>query len=127
MKMNEITKRVVKLLKAYPSMKRRIEQLRFEIDHYYTIDESELIESLALGASADGQGFKYGGHPSDKTMAIALQYKGIKNRIESEALGDIRSELRMLEAEVTRLEFYVSLLDKLESDILRLKYFEKRS
>ena len=125
--MSEITNKVTELLKNYPSMKRRIEQLRFEMENPAVMDDKEFIESLALGAHTEGQGRRGGGHLSDKTMAIALQYKNIKEDMEIEMFSAIRRELNMLEVELSRLERYVSLLDKPKADVIRLLYFERKS
>ena len=125
--MTENTAKVIELLKSYTAMKRRIEQLRFELDNCYTIGEGELIENLALGVNPDGRGYKCGGHPSDKTLAIASRYRGIKNRMESEALGDIWRELRLFEVEVARLEHYVSLLPDMEGEVIKSIFFERKS
>ena len=115
--------KVIELLKSYPAMKRRIEFLRFELGNIPVIGTRELIESLALGVNPDGQGFHYGGHPSDKTLAIALQYENIQMNMERDTKSEIRQELRLLEYDVTRLEFYVSLLDEREANAVRELYF----
>ena len=88
--MSEITNKVIELLKTYPSMKRRIEQLRFELENPSMIDDKEFIESLALGAHTERQGYRSSGHLSDKTMAIALQYRNIKEDMEFEMFSAIR-------------------------------------
>lgn len=119
--------RVVELLKSYPAMKRRIEFLRFELGNIPVIGTRELIESLALGVNPDGQGFHYGGHPSDKTLAIALQYEGIQMNMERDTRSEIRQELRLLEAEVARLEFYITLLDDREANVIKSLYFEQNT
>jgi len=125
--MSETIIKVVDRLKAYPAMKRRLDQLCFELDNIPVVNESDFIESLALGVRPEGQGYRHGGHPSDKTMAIALQYKNIKRECEDEAYWEIKRELRSLESEVRRIEYYVSLLDKQQSDVIRLLYFERKT
>jgi len=118
---------VIERLRTYPEIKRRIGQLRFELDNFPVIDECDFIESLALGAHPDGQGYRHGGHPSDKTMAIALQYKNIKREREDDSYFDIKRELRSLEPEARRLEHYVSILGSPETDAIRLLYFERKT
>jgi len=125
--MTETTKRTVDLLKSYPAMKSRAVQLRFELDNPPVIGDDEFIGCLAAGARADGRSCAAGGRISDKTMAIATQYGDIKAGIEKDSKNDIKRELRLLEAEINRLEFYVSLLDKNESDIIRMIYFERKA
>jgi len=123
--MTEVTSKVVERLKTYTSKKRRIGQLYYELENLPIIDDSEVIESFALGARPDGQGYRHGGHPSDKTMAIALQYKNIKREFEDDLYWEIKRELRTLESEVNRLEHYVSLLGNHEMDAIRLLFFER--
>ena len=125
--MSEIVSYVVERLKSYPSMKRRIDQLRFDLESIPAIGELELIESLALGIHSDGEGYRPGSHPSDKTMAIALQYKGMKRWMEQETENGIRQEIRSLELKVSRLEYYVSLLEYQKAAAIRLLYFENKT
>jgi len=124
--MPEATEKVEEILKSYTSMKRRIEQLRFELGHSGIISERELIESLALGVHTEGVRFS-NSHLSDRTMAIALRYKDEMSRMGVETIIDVNSELCVLETEINRLEYYVSLLDKNEEAAIRLLYFERRS
>lgn len=125
--MDEIETGVLRRLKSYPAMKRKLEQLRYELENSVTVDETDIIESLVLGAHNEGQLRCKNAHLSDKTMAIAMQYKDIRKHMENESICDIRRELRTLEAEVNRLEYYVSLLDKRGATVIRLLYFERRS
>lgn len=118
---------VIGRLKSYSTMKRRLEQLCFELDNLPVVNECDFIESLALGIRPDGQGYRHGGHPSDKTMAIALQYKNIMRECENDSYMEIRRELRLLEAEVHRLEYYVSLLVNHEMDAIRSLFFEQKT
>jgi DNA-directed RNA polymerase specialized sigma subunit len=120
-------KSVIECLKSYTSIKQQIEQLRFELTTYSAVDENELIESLALGTRLEGVSNRSSSHLSDKTMAIALKYKKIKEEMEFESKGSIARQLRVLEAEIDRLEYYVSLLDKQKAAVIRLRYFEKKS
>jgi len=116
---------VLGLLKSYPDSKRRIEQLRYELEHSQIISEHELIEHMALGSHTVER--INGGHVSDRTMAIALKYKDSLNEIERETIIDINRELHILETEVDRLEYYVSLLEKKEADVIRALYFVRKS
>ena len=125
--MTDEKSKVMELLKSWPSKKRQIEQLRYEIEHPALLGEKELIESLALGVNSPGEGVSNSGHISNKTMAIALQYQDIMQRINNETISGIIAELRSLEAEVSRLEYYVSLLDERKATAIRLLYFEQKS
>lgn len=118
---------VLELLKSYPHKKRRIAQLRFELEHPALIDGEELIDSLSLGSLAYNNNNSKGGYISDKTMMITLNYPDIAPKMNNETIVQIRHELRVIEEEVDRLEHYLSLLDQQQANILRLYYFEGRT
>jgi len=125
--MSDLADRVIEWLKTYPSTKRRIELISFELSSCPMISENEIIESMALSAHLEGQGYNHGGHPSDKTMAIALHYKGKMWSIEDDMKREMRQELRALKSDLDRLEHYVSILKKREGDVIRLLYFEQKT
>jgi len=126
--MQDNKKQVIDLLKSYAAKTRQIEQLRYELEHPSTIGEKEMIESLSFGnRSFDNAGPQKTNHVSNKTMMIALQYQEKMERINSEIIAAIMQELRTLEAEIERLNHYISLLDKLQAKIIRLFYFENIS
>ena len=123
--MQEIKDAVMELLKSYPAKMRQIEQLKYELEHPTTIGEAEMIESLSFGSQTfDNEKGGKTNHISNKTMFIALQYQDNVERANNETVTAIMRELRFLKAEVGRLEHYISLLDKLQSKIIRLFYFE---
>jgi DNA-directed RNA polymerase specialized sigma subunit len=119
--------RIIALLKSYPSMKRQIEQLRFEAEHPSLINDKELIESLALAGAKLGEVGAPSSQPSNRTMAIAMRYQDIKQNMNSSITTEIMAELRLLETEVKRLEHYTSLLPPLRASVIRLMYFEQKS
>ena len=73
-------------------------------------------------------GSEYGtihtGTISDKTMSVATHYSGIAQRMNLEAVEQIRRELRALVQETSKLELYVSLLDASQARIIQLRDFE---
>lgn len=117
-------KRIITALKQYPARKRNVGLLRFELEHIKEINEDDVIQSLALGEREFGGGRS--GHISDKTQMIAMQYKDIRARINSDTRIQIARELRTIESEVERLERYVSLLSEREAEVIRLRYFEEQ-
>jgi len=122
----EATEMVVGRLKAYTAMKRRVEQLHFELGHSNIIGEKELIECMALGAHTEGQSNSGGNHLSDRTMAIALRYRDDISKMNKETIIEVYKDLSYLEMEVKRLEYYVSLLAESEASVIRLMYFERK-
>jgi DNA-directed RNA polymerase specialized sigma subunit len=65
-----------------------------------------------------------GGHISDKTMTIALQYHDLAQKLSNETAAQIKREICQLETEASRLEHYVSMLCERQSLIIRRYYLE---
>lgn len=121
----EQKKRVVETLKSYPKKQKQISLLRYELEHPSHISEEELIESLSLTKSEAGGG-KSPGHISNKTMMIALQYQDAAQRMNSDVVAEIAQELSVLESEVERIDYYLTLLDEGQALVLRRYYIEQR-
>lgn len=113
-------------LKAYPQKKKQISLLRYELEHPSHISEEELIENLSLAKAEAGIGSSPG-HISNKTMMIALQYQDAAARINGGVVAEITQELSVLEAEVARIDYYLTLLDEGKALVLRRYYLEQRS
>lgn len=122
----EQRKRVIKILSGYPLKKKHINVLKYELEHPSHVSEEELIESLSLAKSEDG-GVKSPGHISNKTMMIAMQYQDAAERINSDVVAEIIQELSALEAEVARIDYYLTLLEEGKALVLRRYYIEQRS
>ena len=80
-----------------------------------------MIGALAL---AHGVGSGTGGHISDKTLYIALNYQQRTENANQETRAEIVSQLVELESQQERLNYYVSLLKARHAELLRLLYFE---
>ena len=123
--MKEIKDMVVELLKAYPLKMRQLELLKYELDHPVAVGEEEMIESLSFSErSLDSEGSHGTGNISNKTMVTALQYRDNMEQANSGTLTAITREMLTLEADVGRLDHYISLLDKHQAKVIRLFYFE---
>lgn len=116
---------VIEVLKNYPQKKKQISLLRYELEHPSHISEKELIESLSLAKSEAGGG-KSPGHISNKTMMIALQYQDTAQRMNGDVVAEITQELSALEAEVERIDYYLTLLDEGQALVLRRYYIEQK-
>lgn len=117
--------RVIETLKEYPQKRKQISLLRYELEHPAHISEEELIESLTL-AKSEADGGKSPGHISNKTMMIALQYQNAAERMNGDVVAEIAQELSALEAEVERIDYYLTLLDEGQALVLRRYYIEQR-
>ena len=123
--MNEVKEKVIELLKSYSEKKRKIEQLKYELEHPPTLDEKEMVDSLYFGnRTFDEIGVHNTNHISNKTMMIALKYQDKMERINNETITAIMQELQPLEAEVERLEHYISLLDRNQEKVIKFYYFD---
>ena len=122
--MTDIRKMIIGLLERYPEKKRKMEQLRYELDNPAQIGENELIESLSFPTSGESRASS---HVSNKTMKIALHYQDTLRHMNFGTVTEIVQDLRTLESEIGRIEHYVSLLEELKSHIIRMLYFERKS
>ena len=115
--------RVIELLKGWPERERKIAVLRFELKHFANIRKDETLEAMALGHGS-GMGLP-SGHISDKTLYIALNYQGRTDKLNADTKESIATELVEQEYEQERLEYYISLLEKRQAEVLRLGYAQK--
>lgn len=114
---------VIGLLKGWPGRERKIAALRFELKQFTNIRKDETLEAMALG-HGNGMG-RSSGHISDKTLYIALNYQGRTDKLNADTKESIVTELVELEQEQERLEYYVSLLEKRQAEVLRLGYAQR--
>ena len=122
MKNNAETKTyVVGLLESYQKRSKQIELLHYELSHPAHVSEQEMIEALAF-AHGDGQG-RPGGHASDKTLYIALNYQNRTDHMNGDTIDEVAKQLVTLEREQERLKYYVSLLNERQKKVIQLFYF----
>ena len=119
----EMKKHVVQLLDTYHKRARQIAVLRYELSAPVKITEEEMIDALQF-AHQEGAGHTEG-HISNKTPYIALNYREKVSLLNAEALSEISAELMELEKEQQRLEYYISLLEPRQEQVLRRTCFEK--
>ena len=125
MKNIDLTKTyVIGLLESYQKRSKQIELLHYELSHPTDVSDNEMIGALAL---AHGEGGGTGGHISDKTLYIAMNYQQRTENANHETRTEIVSQLVELEDQQERLSYYVSLLKFRHAELLRLLYFEGHS
>lgn len=117
---------VVGLLESYQKRSKQIELLHYELSHPARVSESEMIGALAL-AHGNGEGSRPGGHASDKTLYIALNYQARTDHMNDNTAEEVVGQLVTLEREQERLKYYVSLLRTRHAELLKLLYFEGNS
>lgn len=111
---------VTGLLESYQKRSKQIELL---LSHPAHVSENEIIGVLAL-AHGNGEGGRPGGHASDKTLYIALNYQNRADQMNHDASGEVIERLVALEREQERLKYYVSLLSERRASVIKLTYFE---
>lgn len=115
---------VVGLLESYQKREKQIELLHYELSHPAHVSANEMIGALAL-SHGDGNGNGHlGGHASDRTLYIALNYQNRADHMNEGTSQEIVGQLIELEKTQERLNYYVSLLDARHQEVVRLSYLE---
>lgn len=122
---SEPRERIIQLLETYHVRERKIALLHYELEHPAQISPNEMLNGMSFG-HGDGS-VRSPGYISDKTMYIALNYHDRAERLNASTTDEIAAQLVELEQEQNRLEYYVSLLDAREKDVIRLTYFSQHS
>lgn len=121
--MKENTKNLVMtLLQNYRATKRKIEQLRYELEHPAKVSPDEMIEAMNF-AKGDGESHP-SGSVSNKTLYIAMNFQSAADEANAALTHDLVSRLVPLEQKINRLEHYVALLEPRQAEVIRLAYFE---
>lgn len=118
MNMNHNAKdQVLSLLQSYRATKRKIEQLRYELEHPARVTPDEMIEAMNF-AKGDGEG-RPSGSVSNKTLYIAMNFQSAADEANAALTHDLVSRLVPLEQEINRLEHYVALLEPRQTEVIR--------
>lgn len=120
--MTNFTDYVTSLLQNYRATKRKIEQLRYELEHPAHVTADEMIEAMNF-AKGDGES-RPSGSVSNKTLYIAMNFQSAADEANAALTHDLVSRLVPLEQEINRLEHYVALLEPRQAEVIRLAYFE---
>lgn len=120
--MNDTRIMVMSFLNQYHETQRRIELLRYELEHPSFVTSEEMIE--ILNYSHGEQGGTPGGHLSNKTPYIALNYQEEAQKMNAGNLDEIAFQLAQLEQQQAKLLHYISLMDKSDADLIRMTYLD---
>lgn len=110
-------------LADYLAMERELAVLQFELKHPVLVSEEEVQDAMNY-AKGENLGGKKGYIP-DRTMYIALNYQQRTEHLNREMAASLTSRLLHLEQETSRLNYYVSLLDRRQDQVVRQSYFER--
>ena len=90
MNMNHNAKdQVLSLLQSYRATKRKIEQLRYELEHPARVTPDEMIEAMNF-AKGDGEG-RPSGSVSNKTLYIAMNFQSAADEANAALTHDLVS------------------------------------
>lgn len=119
----EMNAHVLNLLETYRERERKIALLRYELEHPAHVSSQEMVEAMSL-RRGDGSSLS-GGHVSDKTLYIALNYQEKLEQVNLDVAREIAVQLVELEQQQKRLRYYVSLLDEQKRMVIQLAYFDR--
>jgi len=120
MKINKVY--VLHMLESYRDMARQAAQLAFEIQNYLpNATDTDIIDTMTFGQST---GIVSKGRVSNKTEVIALSYSERKEALNIKELRDLQNDLQTVSTQMSRLRYYISLLDKRQAEILTLVYVD---
>lgn len=116
---------VVGLLESYQKREKQIELLHYELAHPVRVTANEMIGALAFAHRDGSSSGNPGGHASDKTLHIALNYQDRANQANNGASKEVVEHLAALEEEQERLKYYIALLPQRQANVIKLSYFER--
>ena len=117
--MKEIKKQVENILRSYPTMKKEIMALEFELGRFSGTLHPETIENMVF-SHGDGERVS-ATQRSDKTADIAIEHFDSLINGEYHVLRTLISNMRF---ELHRIEYYLSLLPGKEAAVIEMFYFE---
>lgn len=116
---------VVGLLESFQKREKQIELLHYELAHPAHVTANEMIGALAFAHGDGSSRGSPGGHTSDKTLYIALNYQDRADQANNGASKEVIERLVILEQEQERLKYYISLLPQRQANVIKLSYFER--
>ena len=122
---DEIRKKVISDLSSLPEMEKRIELLRYEMEHRGHVSPDDMISAMTFGRESSVGAVS--GNISNKTLYIALNYQKKMEEANEESTNDIAGKLWLLEEGRDRILHYVNLLDDRQAAIIRLTYFTRKT
>lgn len=117
---------VIEELKQYPLLKKKVTLLQYELEHPARVTDGEVIGCMSLSRPVKDC-IRPSGLISDKTMRIATQFRDKRERLNQETVMEIAQELHSVERQLSKLEFYVSQLEKKQAEVIRKYYFEGKT
>lgn len=113
---------VIHCLESSIDRKRRIALLRYELEHPAQISPREMIDVMNYSRGDCDDRTKV--RTSNNSYYIAANYKENAKAVNESIIEEILGQLVELEQVQNRLEYYLSLLNWRERDILQMRFLE---
>lgn len=121
--MKYLYKDIITMLSAYSEIRREVMQLEFELQYLpQEFSVNEVIEAMTFCGSQSERVQK--GKISDKTSEIAVSYSECVVNMNLRLRGELEDDLARAKLAIERMEYYINLLDKQVSDIIRALYID---
>ena len=120
---NEMTGYILTLLENYAKTTRKIDLLRYELQHCNIVSPEEMIEALAMSRRENDSDSRY---PHD-VAGIAMCFREVTDRLNKDASNEAAAQYVALVRERERLQYYISLLEHRKSTVLKEHYFFQKS
>lgn len=119
---NKPINQVLNQLEKYQETTRRLELLRYEIQHLDRVTPSDVIEMMTFQKDVADSNHDT---PYPKAVPeIALSYRQVAERLNAEAVDELLSVYADLCQTHDRLLHYIGLLDPRQQSVIRKYYFE---
>ena len=105
------------LLKNYHEIKRDLEIMNFEIEHFTGLSYSEVITALTF-SNPDGERVQ-SSSVSDKTARIALAYRESTDKINCDDVLAMVSKYNHQKREMDMLDYCITLLEPRLSEVIK--------
>ncbi len=116
---------VMEMLTDYPNKVRKINLLRFELEHPAKVSPDEMLEAMSFfHGNSEG---RTPGAISNKTLYIAMNYHEAADRLNAQSMDEITARLIPLEHEVNKLRYYIGLIGGQGQTVIQKLFFDGRS
>ena len=120
--MSDTRTMVLTMLSDYRENQRRIDMLRYELEHCMMISEDDMIDVLTFG-----HGENVGPSESkitDKTFYAALNYQTKTQTVNETVRNEIILQLSTLKKQQDRLLFYIGLMNKYDAEVILMSFID---
>ena len=121
--MQELKRKMIRLLKTYPINAKKLALLRNELSSFTQVTPEEMLEAMVFAKGEEGARPAVG-HVSDKTAHIAMSYRQKASEVNESILNEISAQIWGLERRQSRLETCLTQLPAEQADVIRGLYFE---